>query len=149
MLAFRTPVEVKVLADIADIGARNESRIGAELRRDVLKHEFIGEPPANVVEDSLGIPPELVKRSGGRRRLGFRRRCCRGTYHGAEPGSPVLVQTEVGVDSTHPIKESVEFTIGVDDPDVILLSEIAADTAHRKVGTLTGQWTGGGNDPPR
>src|SRR5437868_9679374 len=60
MFAFRPPVEMKVLAGVADVGTGNESGVGVEVGSDVLVHEFIGEAAADIVEDGVGVASKVV-----------------------------------------------------------------------------------------
>src|SRR5207237_3091735 len=57
--------------------------------------------------------------------------------HGAATGGPVLVETEVGVDSTPAVEKPRKFAIGVDQANAILFSEIVADPTHGEVGALS------------
>src|SRR5436189_288924 len=49
---------------VADIRARHESGVSVEVCCDVLKHELVGEPASDVVQDGFCISSELVARSG-------------------------------------------------------------------------------------
>src|SRR5581483_9518392 len=151
--AFRTPIKVGVLAEVPKVGSRNKTGLSVEAGGDVLVHEFVGEAASDAIKNSLGVASEHVwaggAGTGGCGIQGELRGKSGGTEDGSEPGCPILIQPEVGVESADAVIEAGKFAVGEDCADTVLLSKIVTDATYSEVSAFPGKRAVVGNHQAR